>query len=98
LCCANLRPLLQRGVQGAEGTPRWSCSGPAAVAQGSAAPLASDSKPAPPPPLPAGATPLAMELLRSASKQEAEVGRTLLKVLAQDGDVASELKAARIRL
>jgi hypothetical protein len=39
-----------------------------------------------------------MELLRSASKQEAEVGRTLLKVLALDGDVASELKAARIRL
>ena len=49
-------------------------------------------------PSPAGATPLAMELLRSPAKQEADVGRTLLKVLALDSDVAAELKAAKIRL
>lgn len=46
----------------------------------------------------AGAVPLAMDLLRSPAKQESEVGRSLLKVLAQDADVAAELKAARIRL
>jgi hypothetical protein len=39
-----------------------------------------------------------MDLLRSHNKQESEVGRSLLKVLAQDADVAAELKAARIRL